>query len=163
MYRALATVLIVVLALVVVAPPAEACLECVALGLASFAVFTQLVTALTVPRVVYPAPGYYGPVYYGPYAYPAVPPPAAYYQAPTYPAPYYAPAPAARPTPIGWTGPRVVQYPHGRYELTGDGVSVAYAWVWIPSARAPFAPRPDGLDENGSQSHVLTVRSAAEP
>jgi hypothetical protein len=147
MYRALATVLIVALALVVVAPPAEACLECVALGLASFAVFTQLVTALTVPRVVYP----YGPLYYGPYAYPAAP------------APAYAPAPAARPTPVGWTGPRVVQYPHGRYELTGDGMSVAYAWVWIPSARAPVAPRPNGVDENGSQSHVLTVRSAAQP
>src|SRR5262245_43210730 len=103
MCRALASLLIVVLVLVVVGPPAEACLECVALGLASFAVFTQLVTALTVPRVVYPAPGYYVPGYsYGPYggAYPAVPPPAAYYAATPHPAPSSAPAPSTQPVSV---------------------------------------------------------------
>ena len=46
MRRAAAVLLLVALTLAVVAPPAEACLECVALGLASFAVFTQLVSAL---------------------------------------------------------------------------------------------------------------------
>src|SRR5262249_42464184 len=68
MSRALAAGLIVILVLAVVVPFAEACLECVALGLASFAVFTQLVAALTAPQVVYPIPGYYVPgYYYGPY------------------------------------------------------------------------------------------------
>jgi hypothetical protein len=148
MRRMLAVTLIVVLALAVVAPPAEACLECVALGLASFAVFTQLISALTVPRVVYAAPGYYGPAYYGPYggAYPAASPPAAYYPAASYAGPY-APTYVARPAPVGWTGPRVVQYAHGRHELRGDGVSVPYAWVWIPNARAPVVPSQTGSDD----------------
>jgi hypothetical protein len=164
MRRMLAVTLTVVLALAVVAPPAEACLECVALGLASFAVFTQLISALTVPRVVYAAPGYYGPAYYGPYggAYPAVSPPPAYYgpyggaypaasPPPAYPAASYAgpyaPTYVARPAPVGWTGPRVVQYAHGRHELRGDGVSVPYAWVWIPNARAPVVPSQTGSDD----------------
>jgi hypothetical protein len=148
MRRMLAVTLIVVLALAVVAPPAEACLECVALGLASFAVFTQLISALTVPRVVYAAPGYYGPAYYGPYggAYPAASPPVAYYPAASY-AGSYAPTYVARPAPVGWTGPRVVQYAHGRHELRGDGVSVPYAWVWIPNARAPVVPSQTGSDD----------------
>ena len=49
--------------------------------------------------------------------------------APTYSAPpapvqqtYAAPAPAQ---------PTVFQYPHGRYELRGDGITTAYQWVWI--------------------------------
>jgi hypothetical protein len=165
MRRMLAVTLIVVLALAVVAPPAEACLECVALGLASFAVFTQLISALTVPRVVYAAPGYYGPAYYGPYggaypavspppayygpyggAYPAASPPATYYPAASYAGPY-APTYVARPAPVGWTGPRVVHYAHGRHELRGDGVSVPYAWVWIPAARAPVVPSQTGSDD----------------
>ncbi|HET9480465.1 MAG TPA: hypothetical protein VFP98_01790, partial [Candidatus Polarisedimenticolia bacterium] len=67
MRRAIAVVLMVVLTLAVAVPPAQACLECVALGLASFAVFTQLVSAIAVPRVVYTAPGYYyAPGYYAP-------------------------------------------------------------------------------------------------
>jgi hypothetical protein len=140
--------------------------ECVALGLASFAVFTQLVSALTVPRVVYtvPGPGYYAPAYYSPYGYPAVYAPSAYYPVGYYPAahysaPYYASYRAAYPyvppaSPVAWTGPRVVQYPHGRYELRGDGVSIAYAWVWVPSAPPPaptiVGPGHDGPEGSGA-------------
>ena len=65
--------------------------------------------------------------------------------APTYSAPpahvqqtYAAPA-SAQPT--------VFQYPHGRYELRGDGITTAYQWVWIsnqtiapPPLGAPSAP-----------------------
>jgi len=65
--------------------------------------------------------------------------------APTYSAPpaqvqqtYAAPAPAQ---------PTVFQYPHGRYELRGDGITTAYQWVWIsnqtiapPPLGAPSAP-----------------------
>ena len=40
----------------------------------------------------------------------------------------------------------VVYYPHGRYELRGDGVYTAYQWVWIPSAAAvPAVPPPPPL------------------
>ena len=65
--------------------------------------------------------------------------------APTYSAPpapvqqtYAAPAPAQ---------PTVFQYPHGRYELRGDGITTTYQWVWIsnptiapPPLGAPSAP-----------------------
>lgn len=43
------------------------------------------------------------------------------------------PAPAPRPT--------VVEYPTGRYELRGDGVTTPYVWVWIPNP--PSGPPPE--------------------
>jgi hypothetical protein len=36
----------------------------------------------------------------------------------------------------------VVQYPTGRYELRGDGVSVPYYWVWLPTQPVIAAPAP---------------------
>jgi hypothetical protein len=158
-------ILVVVLTLTVVAPPAEACVECaVALGLASFAVFTQIVAAVTVPRVVYTAPPYYAPIYYGagyyaPYAwgYPGVYAPAyypaAYYPSAYYPTYYRTAYAYAAPAPAVWTGPRVVQYAHGRYELRGDGVSVPYAWVWVPAAPLPPAipPPPSSAESEGGE------------
>jgi hypothetical protein len=42
------------------------------------------------------------------------------------------------PAPV----PTVVQYPHGRHELRGDGVTVAYHWVWIPAIPPPPRPAP---------------------
>jgi hypothetical protein len=36
--------------------------------------------------------------------------------------------------------PTVIQYPHGRYELRGDGVTTAYTWVWIPNPPPPPPP-----------------------
>ncbi len=136
-------ILIGILILAVAAPPAQACLECVALGLASFAVFTQLVSAIAAPRVVYTAPAY--PVAY---AWPQAP---VYVQAPAYSVPSQAVALAPAPQG-GWTGPRVVQYPHGRYELWGDGVRVAWTWVWVP-AQAPVAPviAPGGSGHDGPE------------
>ena len=145
MRRVATVLLLVILTLAIVAPRAEACIECVALGLASFAVFTQLVAAITAPPVVYAPPAYYAPAYYG-WPYPAAP--AAYYPARTYaayPASYAGAAPAATQ---GWTGPRVVQYAHGRYELRGDGVTVPWAWVWIPNA-SPATPNLDGPEGSG--------------
>jgi hypothetical protein len=66
------------------------------------------------------------------------------------PQPVYAPAPdyappmtyAAPPVPAPST-PRVVEYPGGRYELRGDGVTSPYVWVWIPNPpAAPPSPPP---------------------
>ncbi|HET8575692.1 MAG TPA: DUF4124 domain-containing protein [Methylomirabilota bacterium] len=34
----------------------------------------------------------------------------------------------APPAPI----PSVIEYPNGRYELRGDGVTTPFRWVWIP-------------------------------
>lgn len=47
------------------------------------------------------------------------------------------PLPAiAVPTPP----PTVVEYPTGRYELRGDGVTTPYVWVWIPNPPPPPPP-----------------------
>jgi len=56
------------------------------------------------------------------------------------PAVVVAPAPVySEPTPV-YSAPPVYQYPHGRYELQGDGVATAYQWVWIPNPTIPSPP-----------------------
>jgi len=110
------------------------------LSLAAFVIFAPFiiageVLAHVIPRaVVAPVPVYSpAPVYQAPppvyYSAPPVvsAPPAHTYQA------YAAPAS---------TQPRVVQYPHGRYVLQGDGIATAYRWVWIPNP--PIPPPPAG-------------------
>ena len=152
MRKIAALVLSIALVIALVAPAAEAggrTATNVALGLASFAVYNQVVGgfyypryAYAYPRYVYAAPAYYYPAYY-PYAYPAYydrvvyvqSPPAIEYQSP--PQQYQAQAqpPQQHPT--------VVEYPHGRYELRGDGIRTAYQWVWIPKPPPPpAAPQP---------------------
>jgi hypothetical protein len=90
----------------------------------------------------YDAPATYSP----PVAYastPAPAPPAVYtinvYNPPPPPAQpmvqpaviYEPPAPAVSEAP---SRPQdVVEYDGGRYELRGDGITVAYRWVWIPN------------------------------
>jgi len=130
MRRLIALVLVMALATTllttVAAPAAHAgAATNVALGLASFAVFNQIVGGLFYPRPVY---AYAAPVYYSPPAYYVERP--VYYAAPVYAAP-------VAPTP---TYSRVVQYPHGRYELRGDGIYTAYQWVWIPNPPPPPPP-----------------------
>jgi len=94
-----------------------------ALALGAFAVFNQLFLAPFWARPVYAAPA---PVVY------------------TVPAPVYAPAPvtyaAAPPRPP--LIDREVVYPHGRYVLTGDGVTAAYRWFWVPNPPAGPPPPP---------------------
>jgi hypothetical protein len=82
--------------------------------------------------VIYSAP-YWGapayassPVYYDPPAY--------VYSAPA--ATTVAVVPPAPAPPMQ----NVVEYPHGRYELRGDGMNTAYTWVWVPAP--PSAPPP---------------------
>jgi hypothetical protein len=67
------------------------------------------------------------------------------------PSAYSAPAPAysAPPAHVQQTyaapalaQPTVFQYPHGRYELRGDGITTAYQWVWI--SNQTIAPPPLG-------------------
>jgi hypothetical protein len=51
--------------------------------------------------------------------------------------------------------PTVVEYPGGRYELRGDGITAPYVWVWIPSpplgppATPPPPPAPPTPDPSG--------------
>ena len=137
MRRLIALALVVALTLAFTAPTAEARHGHVvvdigtAVGLALVAPFI-IVGSILSPLVQQP------PVY-------AYPPPVVerpvVLQQPAYAAPAYAPPPpsyASRTlqTPPA-SHPTTVQYPHGRYELRGDGVRTAYQWVWIPNAPPP--------------------------
>lgn len=93
----------------------------VALGLASFAVFNQLVGPLLHQRPHYAKRGHaHHPSHHVTYTREAQvvvvqPPP---------------PPPA----------PTVYYYPHGRYELRANGTQ--YQWVWIPNPPPPPPPPP---------------------
>jgi hypothetical protein len=142
MRRLIALALVVALMVVTAVPAAEAggAATNIALGLASFAVFNSLFVApFFYPRYAYAAPAYYYPAY------------------PTYPAVVERPYVVERryyqtvyvQTPEPAPAPRysnVVQYPHGRYELRGDGVRTPYQWVWIPN---PPPPPPGGSPASG--------------
>jgi hypothetical protein len=81
--------------------------------------------ALATPFYAYSYPYAY------PYAYSHPPYPA--YSAPVYaPAPSYAPQVSAAPSVQ-----REVCYTGGCYRLQGDGVTVAYQWVWYPAVPPP--------------------------
>ena len=85
------------------------------------------------PVVVYTPP----PVLSGPPAYsdsPAIYDPPTIYSPPVSATVSVAPAPP--PTPS------VIEYPTGRYELRGDGVTTPYTWVWIPNPPPPPPPGP---------------------
>ena len=125
MRRILALALVLALVVGLTAPVAEAggrIVTNVALGVASFAVFTQLVHPFVYPRHVY-AP-YGGVVVVGPPVYPVYP---VYVERPVYYREVYVAAPAMVQAPSPY--PTVVEYPHGRYELRGDGVRAPYQWV----------------------------------
>ena len=78
--------------------------------------------------VVYP-PGPYGSLsYYDP----ALP----YTPSAMYAPPMGGAVSVAPPPPM----PSVIEYPTGRYELRGDGITAPYRWVWIPNP--PAAPPP---------------------
>jgi hypothetical protein len=147
MRRLIALALVVALTLALTAPTAEARHGHVvvgigaAVGLALIAPFI-IVGSILSPLVYQPPVYAYPPPVVAP-AY-ASPPPA--YAAPAYLAPAYAPpppayasrTPALQPPPTSHS--TTVQYPHGRYELRGDGVRTAYQWVWIPNAPPPPPP-----------------------
>ena len=142
MRRLIALALVVALTLAFTAPTAEARHDHVvvgigaAVGLALVAPFI-IVGSILSPLVNQP------PVYAYP---PAVVVQQPVYAAPAYAAPAYAlppPAYASRTValqPPPASHPNTVQYPHGRYELRGDGVRTAYQWVWIPNAPPPPPP-----------------------
>ena len=155
MRRVIALVLIVGLALALTAPAAEAHHAPLIVGVGAVVGFALAAPFIIAGSIL--APLVHPPVY--PYAapYAAVqPPPAVAPQAVYAPAPYA--APPARPVqPVvvpasvrsqvtGQQQATTVQYPHGRYELRGDGVHTAYRWVWIPNAPPP--PPPPGPTVN---------------
>jgi hypothetical protein len=109
----------------VAVPPAHAGRSTdIALGLASFAVFNQVVGPFLNPHRSEAAEHRHA--YQTVVTRPAV----VYYEAPV-PVVYQAPPPPY---------PTVVQYPHGRYELRLQGQQ--YVWVWIPAVPPPPPPPP---------------------
>jgi hypothetical protein len=139
MRRILAGLLVATLVVTFAAPAADARgghgPGNVVIGLAAFALFAPLVIVGEVLAHTVP------------YLAPAVvvaPPPVYYAPAPTYYAPtpvYSTPPPVARSTYAAAPAqPTVVQYPHGRHVLRGDGVTTAYQWVWIPNPPPPPPP-----------------------
>jgi hypothetical protein len=86
-------------------------------------------------------PAFVGGIFVGSaFAYPYYAYPYAAY--PGYPV--YAPAPvyeSQTQVPVAPSIQREVCYTSGCYHLQGDGVTVAYVWIWVPAApAAPPAP-----------------------
>ena len=138
MRRLIALALVASLTVALIAPAAEARHGHVAVGVGA-AVGLALVAPFIIAGTLF-APLVQRPVY----AYPpvvverpvAAPPPV--YRTPAYASPPPVYGAQAAPTSHATT----VQYPHGRYELRGDGVQTAYQWVWIPNAPPPPAAPP---------------------
>ena len=129
MRKLMAMALVVALLVGVAVPAAYAGTATnVALGLASFAVFNQVVGGFLAPRPVFAHPA---PVVI------------------ERPVPVYRQVIVTTPPPVLAYSPtcsNVVYYPHGRYELRGDGVYTAYQWVWISRVAAvPPVPPPPPL------------------
>ena len=104
--------------------------------------------------------------------------PAVVYAAPPYDPAYY--PPAYYDAPVSYTPPsgtvslapdpmqNVVQFPTGRYELRGDGISTPYTWAWIPNpptspppaapTAPPAAPTTSPAGEPGSTSRQSPAR-----
>jgi hypothetical protein len=154
MRRLTALALVVALTLALTAPTAEARHGHVVVGIgaavglaliAPFIIVGSILSPLVYqpPVYAYPPP-VVAPAYASPppaYAAPAYAPPPPAYAAPAYapPPPAYASRTVAlQPPPASHS--TTVQYPHGRYELRGDGVRTAYQWVWIPNAPPPPPP-----------------------
>jgi hypothetical protein len=106
---------------------------------------------------VYAPPLVYGSApQYDPFAYDAMAayaPPVSYAPPPSYAPPVgyappvaYAPSPAGAvtlappPSPPTPPTPDVVEFPTGRYELRGDGITTPLTWVWVPAP--PSEPPP---------------------
>lgn len=86
----------------------------------------------------YGAPFYYGSLDYGPTT--PVYNPSALHTPPVY---VSVVAPGSGSGLAAPAHPAVIEYPGGRYELRGDGVTVPYNWVWIPNPPSgPPAPAP---------------------
>jgi Domain of unknown function (DUF4124) len=104
----------------------------------------------------YGAPFYYGSTLGGPLLYDT----SAYGPSPVSSAPpvyvsVVVPG-ASNAVPAVPARPSVIEYPEGRYELRGDGMSTPYNWVWIPNPPAappastspPTAPAPSSGDRS---------------
>jgi len=60
--------------------------------------------------------------------------------------------------------PSVIEYPNGRYELRGDGITTPYTWVWIPKPPPPppAPPEAPGIVPPAAPSDVPAEPPSAE-
>ena len=120
--------------------------------------FFPFAVVAAAPAVVYASPpAYYAAPYYAPPVYYAPP---AYYDPPTT---YYSPPPSGTVSIAPAPTQNVVQYPHGRYELRGDGVAVPYRWVWIPNPPPPPPAAPPAPAEPPAAPPAGAPSSGAPP
>jgi hypothetical protein len=90
-------------------------------------------------------------------------PPAWYGSVPDYaPAPVFVYNPpvialAPPPPPV----PSVVEYPTGRFEMRGDGITSPYQWVWVPNP--PAAPPPAPPPPPAPRAPVAAEPSSSRP
>lgn len=102
----------------------------------------------------YGAPFYYDSAVGDPLVYDT----SVYAAAPVYTAPpVYIPVAvpfATSVVPAAPARPSVMEFPEGRYELRGDGVSTPYNWVWIPNppAAPPASTSPPTAPSSGDRS-----------
>jgi hypothetical protein len=115
--------------------------------------------SVAVPSPAHPLrPNFHGRGFrhFAPFAlgYPvALYPPLDYYNTPA----FYPPSAAGIPVPndVGSPAPDVIQYPSGRYELRGDGITSPYVWVWVPDP-------PSGPPASGSNPGAVTSRPSSK-
>src|SRR5712691_12538643 len=74
------------------------------------------------------------------------------YSYPAYPDPVYQPQPQLYVAP---SVQREVCYVGGCYRLQGDGVTIAYRWIWIPTVPNPPPPPPSGPPAGPPTSGML--------
>ena len=104
----------------------------------------------------YGAPLYYGSTLGEPLLYDtSVYAPAPVYTAPPVYVPVVVPI-ASSALPAAPARPGVIEFPEGRYELRGDGVSIPYTWVWIPNppAAPPASSSPPTAPSSSDRSPV---------
>jgi hypothetical protein len=96
---------------------------------------------------------YYSPSYSYPYYDPS-------YSYPAYPDPVYQPQTQLYVTP---SVQREVCYVGGCYRLQGDGVTIAYRWIWVPTVPNPPPPPPTapptGSPTSGAPAPLNSVLS----
>src|SRR5262245_44257645 len=91
--------------------------------------------------------------------YPVVYPPFDYYDSPAY---YPPPAGGMVPNDMGpQPASDVMEYPGGRYELRGDGITTPYVWVWIPDP--PSAPPASAPYPGAATSRPALKTTSPEP
>ena len=100
-------------------------------------------------------PGFVGGVFIGPalgYPYYSYPYYDSSYSYPAYSDPVYQPQTQLSVAP---SVQREVCYVGGCYRLQGDGVTIAYRWIWIPTVPNPPPPPPSGPPAGPPTSGML--------